>query len=73
MATRYQTIIADILKITPQRAVLVEAYLRLQYGTLDHLSRAAIWHEYTHGGISATIDADPDQAVRLARSIGLED
>ena len=50
---------------------VVEAYLRLQYSTLDHLSRADFRHEYTKGGIGATIDAAPEQAVRLAQSFGL--
>ena len=68
----YQTILAETLKITPERAVLVEAYLRLQYSTLGHLSRADFRREYTRGGISATIDADVEQAIGLAKSFGLQ-
>ena len=68
----YQTILAETLKITPERAVLVEAYLRLQYSTLGHLSRADFLSEYTRGGISATIDADVEQAIGLAKSFGLQ-
>lgn len=66
----YQQVLADTLKISPQRAVLVEAYLRLQYSTLGHLSRADFRHEYTRG-ISDTIDADPESARALAASYGL--
>ena len=63
---------ADTLKITPQRAVLVEAYLRLQYSTLGHLSRIDFRREYTKGGISDAIDADPEEAIALAKSFGLQ-
>lgn len=63
--------IADILKIGQERAVLVEAHLRLQYGTIGQLSRADIQREYRSGGISATIDANPTAAVELAESFGL--
>lgn len=68
----YSNVIAETLKISNERAVLVEAYLRLQYSTLGHLSRADFRHEYTRGGISATIDADLGQALRLAKSFGLQ-
>lgn len=67
----YQQVLADTLHISPARAVLVEAYLRLQYSTLGHLSRADFRHEYTHGGISEAIDADPESARALAASYGL--
>lgn len=67
----YQKILADTLHISPERAVLVEAYLRLQYSTLGHLSREDFRHEYTRGGISDTIDADPESARALAASYGL--
>lgn len=67
----YEQVLADTLKIAPERAALVEGYLRLQYKTLDHLSRADFRREYTKGGISAAIDADPAAAVQLARSFGL--
>jgi GNAT superfamily N-acetyltransferase len=66
----YNSIIRDTLKVTPERARLVEAYLRLQYSTLDHLSRVDIRREYRSGGIGATIDADVEAAIRLADSYG---
>ena len=67
----YQALLVKTLKITPQRAVLVEGYLRLQHGTLDHLSCADFGREYKRGGISAAIDADPEGAIELAQSFGL--
>lgn len=67
----YQTVIAETLKIAPARARLVEGYLRLQYGTLSHLSREDITHEYCRRGISTAIDADVDGAIKLAASYGL--
>jgi len=66
----YQTILAETLQITPSRAVLVEAYLRLQYGSLGNLSRDDFRREYK-AGISAAIDADPAEAAALAQSFGL--
>jgi hypothetical protein len=65
------SVIAETLKITPERARLVEAFLRLQYSTLDALSRADIRREYRSGGICGAIDADIHQALRLADSYGL--
>ena len=47
----------------------VEAYLRLQYGTLDALSRDMIRREAR--SIIGAIDADPAMAERLAQSYGL--
>lgn len=66
----YTTTIADVLRIGKQRAMLVEAYLRLKYSTLCHLSRDDISREYTDGGISGAIDADPAGAVLRHRSRG---
>ena len=68
----YQAVLAETLKITPDRALLVEAYLRLQYSTLDHLSRADFRQEYKRGGICTAIDADPAGAVLLAKSYNLK-
>lgn len=67
----YQQIIATTLQIAPARARLVEGYLRLQYKTLDHLSREDIRREYVEGGIAATIDDDPAMADRLASTYSL--
>lgn len=67
----YGRVLAETLKITTERARLVEAYLRLQFGTLSHLSREDFRHEYTDGGISDTIDADTRQAIALAESFGI--
>ena len=66
----YQTILAETLQITPSRAVLVEGYLRLQYGSLSNLSREDFRREY-RAGISDAIDAAPAEAAVLARSFGL--
>ena len=71
MSSPYARVLAETLKITPERARLVEAYLRLAYKTLDHLSRSDFRHEYTKRGISDAIDADPAQAEALAKSYGL--
>lgn len=62
--------IARVLSIPTFRARLVEAYLRLTHRTLDSLSPAAIRAAYRQE-ISATIDADPALAERLAASFGL--
>lgn len=67
----YRAVIAETLNITPERARQVEGYLRLQYGTLGSLSREDIAREYTAGGISASIDADPSGADALADSFAL--
>jgi hypothetical protein len=73
LASIYSKLISDILMITPQRASLVEGYLRLQFGTLSALSHVDIRREYHSGGansISAVIDADVESAIRLAKSFG---
>ena len=67
----YNDIIRSTLKITPERARLVEAYLRMEYGTLNHLSARDIRRNYYHGGISYAIDANLDGALKLAESFGL--
>lgn len=67
----YTGILSEVLAISNERALLVEAHLRLQYGTLCHLSQERIRFEYTDGGISEVIDLAPDQAVELAKSMGL--
>lgn len=67
----YNQIISEVLNVTPARARLVEAFLRLQYGTLDALSRDRILSEYTAGGISEAIDEDAALVERLADSYGL--
>ena len=66
----YNDIIRDTLHVNANRASLVEAYLRLQYGTLDALSRVDIRREYSTNGISDAIDADVEGAIRLAKSYG---
>ena len=47
----------------------VEGYLRLDFGTLDHLSRGRFLKEMRE--IIPAIDADPKGAESLARSYGL--
>ena len=71
--TKYNSLIAKTLKITPQRASLVEGYLRLKHGgTLDSISAAAIRRAYQgRKGIGAQIDADWQAAVKLADSYGV--
>lgn len=48
---------------------LIEAFMRLQYGTLDHLDRATFDAEVALA--AACVDADPSGAEELARSYGL--
>ena len=67
----YQKVLSETLSVSPERALLVEGYLRLQYGTLDHLSMEDFRREYTSGGISRSIDEDPALAADLAKSYGL--
>lgn len=64
------SMIAQTLHITPQRASLVEAYLRLEYGTLDAISRAQIRMAYINW-IQQDIDADVTAAMKLAESFGV--
>lgn len=66
----YNDLIAQTLHITPQRASLVEAYLRLDYGALDSMSRLDIRRAYMFN-IRATIDADVNAAMKLAESFGV--
>lgn len=47
----------------------IEAYMRLQYGVLDHLSPHRFAAEVALS--CACIDEDKDAAERLARSYGL--
>lgn len=68
--TAYQQIIVETLNVTPNRARLVEAYLRLSHSTLDSLSRADIYKEYRED-LSDTIDEDIETAIKLAESYGL--
>lgn len=79
MATEYSSYTRSIAKqlgVTLQRARFVEAWLRLQYGTLDALSQEQIKYEYENGGpmgpISAAIDESTDEDnEELAKSEGL--
>jgi hypothetical protein len=65
----YQRLIVDAIGCAPSEARHVEAYMRLELGTLDHLSRvefdqvAAIGFE--------CMKADPEASESLARSFGL--
>jgi hypothetical protein len=70
MSALYRDVIVRTCRVTPQRATLVEAWLLLQHGTLDHLSRVEIKRAYDRG-ISQAIDADVEQSIRLAQSFGL--
>jgi len=66
--TFYQRLIKELLPQV-QDPRHVEAYLRLRYGTLDHLSR----EEFTEEGLISleVIKADPKGAEKLAQSYGL--
>lgn len=69
----YQATIAAILAalgrsdVSPPRHV--EAFIRLEYRTLDHLSRADFRRETAIA--LECIDLDADAAERLAQSFGL--
>lgn len=65
--TMYQELIATIAPGYDPRHV--EAFLRLEFGTLDHLSRGRFEHEVREA--CACIDAAPDVAEQVARSYGL--
>lgn len=66
----YNARICAALGITPERARLVEGFLRLERRGLDSLNDNAIRREYACG-ISEAIDSDPAVAERLAASFGL--
>lgn len=66
----YNARICAALGITPERARLVEGFLRLEWRGLDSLSAEGIRHEY-EAGICEAIDSDPAVAERLAASFGL--
>jgi len=72
LRSMYDDIVTSTLRklgrtdIDPRHA---EAYLRLDFRTLDHLSRTRFLKEISR--IIPIIDADPREAERLARSYGL--
>lgn len=67
----YNKMLQELLGIDSQRARYVEAYLRLEYGTLNHLDASRIKLEYYDLGISEAIDQDPAGAETLAQSYAL--
>lgn len=67
----YTEMLARLLHIEPEKARLVEAYLRLQYKTLDALSATDFLREYYKGGIMLAIKDDPEGSEALAQSYGL--
>lgn len=69
MSTMYQNIIKDLFPDEDVDPRHVEGYLRLRFGTLDHLSRDDLEEEC----LSAmdAIDMDPKAAEQLAQSYGL--
>ena len=72
IASGYQSLIHPMLVRMGHRNIdprHVEAYLRLQWGTLDHLSRNDF--EDAIPEIVETIRANPRQAEQLADSYGL--
>jgi len=73
MTTTYQQIIADYLAtrryidVTPR---VIEAWMRSEHGTLDHLSRAEFHREIEQCRADA-LAAGPEMSDQLARSFGL--
>ena len=68
MPTRYQRLIAPLApKYDPRH---VEAYMRFEHGTLDHLELERFRTEIRTA--CQCIDTDPAGAERLARSYGLK-
>ena len=71
----YNRTIQTLCGVDEKTARHIEAYLRLQYGTLDALSRERIVFEYENGGsegsIKEAIQLDPDGAEQLAQDFGL--
>lgn len=67
--TAYTKIFIDSLNITADRARLVDAAFRAEFGTLDGLTVYQIVKEY-RAYISDMIDADPEMAEMLAQSYG---
>jgi hypothetical protein len=66
----FQQMITEELRIDPNRARMVEAYVRLITGQ-DDPPPPAVLREHYESGISALIDGDPEGAERLAVTFGL--
>jgi hypothetical protein len=65
----YTQIIIDAVKCSPEEAPLVEGLLRVTYGTLDGLDRAALRREGKK--CLAAVRADVELARDVAKSFGL--
>lgn len=72
MATTYSPAIGRAIGLptTEPRVVQVEAYLRLDYGTLDALTAATLAAEARDA--FQAVEQDPATAARLAASMGLD-
>ena len=65
--TSYQRLIATITTVEPRH---IEAWMRLEYPTLDGLSREE-FRDAVYEAIRAWREAGPDGSEALARSFGL--
>lgn len=65
----YRKLIIELSKCTTEEARLVEGYMRLEFGTLDHLTRAQFKKAAKEG--YKMVCLDPDEAELLAQSYGL--
>lgn len=71
----YNQTIQEVCGVDANTARMVEAYLRLQYSTLDSLTRYQMRFEYlnggAHGSIKQAIELDRNGSMELAESFGL--
>jgi hypothetical protein len=65
----YRALIQELTGCTSEEAPLVEGYLRMDYGTLDHLDRARFRAEAKR--CLAEVRVDPRLAREVAQSYGL--
>lgn len=71
--SHYQQRIAERLAVTGRLGIdprHIEAFMRLEYGTLDHLSAAAFDREIATG-VECVETCGSDEAEALASSFGL--
>lgn len=69
MPSMYARMIQELSGCTSEEAPLVEGYLRMDYGTLDHLDRARFRLEVKR--CLAEVRTDPRLAREVAQSYGL--
>jgi len=66
----YQSLIIETLRCTPMQARLIEAWMRLEHGTLDHLDRASFKRE-ARIGLECALASTASENESLAQSFGL--